>query len=54
MIKRLNNPSHCRYLPWPHEALLTVAQRFISLLEGVSNEHKQSLTSMCPFVHAQV
>ncbi|KAJ1494154.1 P-loop containing dynein motor region D4-domain-containing protein, partial [Baffinella frigidus] len=43
------------YMPWPQEALLSVAQRFFGSMEqGISDEYKESLAGMCPFVHGKV
>jgi dynein heavy chain len=42
------------YLPWPQDALLNVAERFIGTMEGVPDEVKGPLSSLCPKVHGLV
>ena len=42
------------YLPWPREALLDVASRFLSGLENVEDDMKSALSQMCTTVHTSV
>eukprot|EP00961_Rhodomonas_salina_P291844 3932379-Rhodomonas_salina.1 len=42
------------YLPWPKEALLDVAKRFIGESKDVGDEYKAPISTMCPYIHALV
>jgi len=42
------------YLPWPQEALLDVAKRFLLGLENVDLEVKGALCTMCTVIHQSV
>ena len=42
------------YLPWPREALLDVADRFLSTVEGIDEDAKKALSKLCCDVHMSV
>jgi len=42
------------YLPWPRQALLDVADRFLSTVEGLDEAAKKSISKLCCDVHMSV
>ena len=42
------------YLPWPRQALLDVADRFLSTVEGIEDDAKKALSKLCCDVHMSV
>jgi len=42
------------YMAWPTEALLSVSARFLETMEGIDEETKSSLSSMCVTIHTSV
>ena len=42
------------YLPWPRQALLDVADRVLSTVEGLDEDAKKSISKLCCDVHMSV
>ena len=42
------------FLPWPDDALISVAQKFLSVMEGVEEDMQQNLSQACCGVHQQI
>jgi len=41
-------------VPWPHDALLSVAKTFFDKVHDIEDEHKEALSSLCVEIHMSV